>query len=74
MSGLINLTGLWTPMEKGGKVVMSGSAGMVKYIIFKNDRYEEGSNMPKYNLCMAQAEKRNDEAKAEEPGDEDAPF
>ena len=74
MSGLINLTGLWTPKEKGGKVVMSGSAGMVKYIVFKNDRYEEGSNMPKYNLCLAQVEKRNDEAKADAPDDDDIPF
>ena len=74
MSDLINLTGLWTPKDKNSKVKLSGANGSVRYLIFKNDHYKEGSNMPQFNLCLAQVEKRNDEAKAEEPGDEDAPF
>ena len=74
MNGLINLTGLWKPREKDSKVVLSGSNGSVRYIVFKNDRYEEGSNMPQFNLCMAQVEKRNNEAKTESTGEEELPF
>jgi len=74
MSDLINLTGLWTPREPGSRVVMSGANGGVRYLIFKNDRWEEGSNMPKYNLCIAQVEKKQTERTDVPDGEEEMPF
>jgi len=74
MSNIVTVTGLWPAKNKDSKVVMSGQQGQVQYIVFRNSRYEEGSNMPKYNLCIAQVEKRNNEAKTETTGEEELPF
>ena len=42
--------GLW---HEPGTSYMSGSAGAMKYWVFKNDNREEGSRQPTHRLCVS---------------------
>ena len=49
--------GLW---HEPGTSYMSGSAGAMKYWVFKNDKREEGSKQPTHRLCVSRQLPRND--------------
>lgn len=69
MSDLKQISGLWLKEKKTGGKMMTGSLnaqsieaiqdlGPCNILIFKNDRKEEGSKQPDYQLFIAPAEDR----------------
>ena len=51
---MINVTGLWLNKDKNGRTYMSGTMGGARVLIFKNEKKQEGSKQPDYNLVFAE--------------------
>ena len=69
---MLNLTGLWVNESKDGKRYMAGNLGGVRILVFKN-QHKRKDNDPDYTLCLAERERKNDNAPADEK-DSDVPF
>jgi hypothetical protein len=52
--------GLW---HEPGTTYMSGSAGAMKYWVFRNDKREEGSKQPTHRLCVSRQKPRQEESR-----------
>ena len=69
---MVPITGLWINKDKNGNSYMSGSMGMGRILIFKNDKKEDGSNQPDYYMKLA--EKTKQQENEPEKTDDSIPF